>query len=136
MNRIVKNNRLLFLFFFLLYTPAKLADSLSQSVVMTMGIGKQSGILHVEATGDRIEVLIVGLYVNHLRDEHVMRSKRDNLLHSALNADRALLNQRGLYQFGFSSRQFHLFKLVKISSRSHTTPVGGPCQRLGSELIT
>ena len=81
-----------------------------------------------------IHVLLVGLDVNHVGYEHIVRAEADYLLYLALYAQGRLFDVRGAYNLALAKRQPHLPELVVVLARAYSAPVGSPCHVLGCEV--
>lgn len=74
--------------FLLFYGETEFPNHLSQSEVMTMGIGHKTGFGKREGACLRINESIVGPYIQHLGYEHIMGAEMCDGLYLAFNAQR------------------------------------------------
>ena len=74
--------------FFVLHRPAKFSNLLAEFVIMTVGVCGEFCFLHIKLAGFGIEILIIGLYIDYIRNKHIVRTEGDDLFHLALDTER------------------------------------------------
>ena len=101
---------------------------------MTVGVCGEFCFLHIKLAGFGIEILIIGLYIDYIRNKHIVRTEGDDLFHLALDTERRFFDNGRCNHCRFAGSESHFCKLVVVASRTYSAPVGGFRQSFGSEV--
>ena len=84
------------LFFLFAYRPAEVAKRLAEGEVFAVRVGHKPCANHIELAL-LVEILLIDHDIYHLSNKHIVCAEGYNLLHTALDTHRRLLDNRSLY---------------------------------------
>ena len=110
------------LFAFFAHRKAEVSEFSSKGEVFSVRVGGKTALLEVELAL-AVDVALVNVNPNYLGEEHGVRSERLFLNDPAFEAYRTLLDYRSRDFVGGNGVKSAFFKLVDISSASHSAEI-------------